>query len=114
MNKFKEFVLDSMNEAGVKPFIKKVGKKTWVVKINALGSDQGFAEYNFGQQIDPLKKVKAWKEDAKKEYVDAKGKATLQAVKDWIKVKNPSEFYASWESDSPTYKDDSVEIFYKD
>jgi len=97
----------------VKPFIKKVGKKSWAIKIEALGSDQGFPEYNFGQQIDPSRKVKTWKDGAKKGYVDAKGKATLQAVKDWVKENNPKEFYASWESDSSSYKDDSVEIFYK-
>ena len=31
----------------------------------------------------------------------------------WVKENKPSEFFASWEKDSSSYKDDSVEIFFK-
>ena len=108
MKTFKELFI---NEAKSKAFIGKAGKKSYAIQID--GIDNEFPNMNFGDQIAPAKKVKEWKESAKKDYVDAKGKATLGAVKAWVKDNSPSEFYASWESDSSSYKDDSVEIFYK-
>lgn len=110
IEKLIESELPDINEAS-KAFIGKAGKKSYAVKIE--GIDNEFPLMNFGQQISYNKSVKEWKESAKKDYVDAKGKATLASVKAWIKENNPKEFYASWESDSSTYKDDSVEIFYK-
>lgn len=92
-------------------FIGKIKKDSFAIKID--GVDSLFPLMPFGRQINDIQKIKKWKETAKKDYVDAKGKATLQAVKNWVKDNNPSEFYAKWESDSSSYKDDSVEIFYK-
>ena len=60
-----------------------------------------------------MKKLKEFKTNSKSIRVDAKGKATMTAVKEWVKENKPSEFFASWEKDSSSYKDDSVEIFFK-
>jgi hypothetical protein len=67
----------------------------------------------FGRQLGDLRKVQEWKKSAKSTHVGSKGKATLPAVRKWVKEVKPSEFYAKWKMDSPNYKDDSVEIFYK-
>jgi hypothetical protein len=108
---FTEYALTEVK--GAKAFIGKIGKKSYAIKIDALDSNS-FPEKNFGQQIGDLKIVKEWKTNAKKDVVGSKGKATLASVKAWVTETKPSEFYASWESDSSTYKDDSVEIWYKD
>ena len=42
-----------------------------------------------------------------------KEKATLPAVRAWVKENSPTEFYAKWKSDSSHYKDDSIQIWYK-
>ena len=60
-----------------------------------------------------MKKLKEFKTNSKSTRVDAKGKATMTAVKEWVKENKPSEFFASWQKDSSSYKDDSVEIFFK-
>ncbi len=58
--------------------------------------------------------VEVFKAQAKKTHVPSKRKATFSSVKAWLQFINPSQFYANWPSDSPTYKDDSVEIWYMD
>lgn len=82
-----------------------------IVKIK--GVDKEFYKAPFGRQLDDLKKVKAFIETAKSYYVGAKGKGTLAAVKQWIKATNPSEYYAKWRKDSSNYKDDSVQVYYR-
>jgi hypothetical protein len=37
----------------------------------------------------------------------------MAVVKDWIKTNKPKEFYAVWKMDTSHFKDDVVEIFYK-
>lgn len=87
------------------------GKTNYAVKINGIEND--FPTMPFGRQIEYLKKVREFKDSAKKGTVGAKGKATMPAVKSWVKENNPSEFYATWQKDSSSYKDDSVTIYFK-
>jgi len=84
------------------------------ILVKIKGVDKEFYKAPFGRQIEDLKKVKAFIETAKTAYVDAKHKGTLAAVKQWIKAKNPSEYYAKWRKDSSSYKDDSVQVYYRD
>lgn len=88
------------SHAVTKPFIGTVGKKNYAIMINSLPDGNDFVTQNFGQQINSMKVVKDWKESAKKDYVGSKGKPTLSSVKNWIKENKPTEFYASWGSDS--------------
>ncbi len=80
--------------------------------VNVDGIDNEFLNQPFGRQLDSMKKVKEFMGKAKKGYAGAKGKSTLAAVKDWVKLNQPTQFYAKWKSDSSSYKDDSVEIYY--
>jgi hypothetical protein len=80
--------------------------------VNLNGIDNEFFKQPFGRQLDAMKKVKEFTSKAKKGYAGAKGKSTLAAVKDWVKLNQPTQFYAKWKSDSSSYKDDSVEIYY--
>ena len=103
-----------LNEAKVeKPYfgLNDTKNKNYAVQINGIEND--FPSKPFGQQIDAMKKLKEFKTNSKSTRVDAKGKATMSAVKEWVKENKPSEFFASWEKDSSSYKDDSVEIFFK-
>ena len=106
---FREF----LNESKDKPYFGLNDTKKINYAVNLNGIENDFPSKPFGQQIDAMKKVKEFKETAKKTRVDAKGKATMSAVKEWVKENKPSEFFASWEKDSSSYKDDSVEIFFK-
>lgn len=84
----------------------------YAVNVKGLESN-GFYTKSFGHQISDLRKIQEFQNAAKKGYVDAKGKATLTSVKNWVKENHPQEFYARWKKDSSHYKDDSVEIHYK-
>jgi hypothetical protein len=83
---------------------------SYAVSLN--GVDNEFFKQPFGRQLDAMKKVKEFTANAKKGYVGAKGKSTLASVKEWVKLNQPTQFYAKWKSDSSSYKDDSVEIHY--
>lgn len=74
---------------------------------------------NFAYQIEGVtdadrdyKEVAEFTKTAKKGYVGAKGKATMPAVKKWVRENKPSQFYAKWKADSSMWKDDTVEIWY--
>lgn len=97
----------------IKASMQKTPLRTWVVKVDGL-ERQDFLSLPLGRQLDDARKVQAFKAQAKSTHVGAKHKATFATVKEWIKMMNPSQFYANWQSDSPTYKDDSVEIWYMD
>lgn len=92
-------------------FIGKSEGFNYVVKVN--GIDNSFPTKIFGHTLEDRRKLAEWKKDAMTHWVGAKHKATLAAVKKWIKEAQPSEYYTSWRMDSPFYKDDCVEVFYK-
>jgi len=96
----------------VKAAIKKHEQFNHAVKIDALQSNF-FFEQPFGRRINDMRYIDNWKKEAKKAYVGAKGKATLAAVKRWIRENKPTEFFAHWRADCATWKDDVVEIYYK-
>ena len=88
--------------------------RSYAVKIDSLDSND-FFKRSFGQQLNDLRRVTAFThdEEVKVTWVSVKGKASMSGLKAWIKMVNPSEFYANWKQDSPYYKDDSLEVFYK-
>lgn len=94
-----------------KAFIGTAQKKNWAVKLE--GFDATLIDGGGFTAIMDLKRfITPFKESAKKTHIDSKGKATISAVKAWVKENKPSEFYAKWTPDSSFYKDDSVEIYY--
>ena len=88
----------------------KTAEFSYAYKVD--GVTPGFHTAIFGRQLDDLRKVGAFKATAKSTHVGAKRRATLAAVKEWVKLNSPSQFYARWRSDSSQYKEDCVEIFY--
>lgn len=84
----------------------------YAIKVD--GVDARFYQRPFGRQLEDQAKIAAFKAKAKTYHVGAKGRATKAAVKEWLKDKKPSQYYAKWGADSPYYKDDSVEVFYLD
>jgi hypothetical protein len=115
----KEYLLNVLNEsddylteAKPKKFIGKIEKFNYAAQLKDFDCST-LKNPNFVNQLKLQKFVREWKKGAKIEYVSAKGRPTLSAVKEWVKENNPTEFYAKWQSDSSTYKDDTVEIFCK-
>lgn len=107
--KDKKNVSESLNS---KPSFGTNGQRSYAVKINDLDTNEFYTQ-SFGRSLSDVKKVDEFKKNSKKDWIGAKGKSTMPAVKAWIKLNNPSEFYCSWKSDSSFYKDDSVEIYYR-
>jgi RecG-like helicase len=93
-------------------FIGKDNNKNYAIRINNVNDH--FFTLPFGRQIEDRKKISNFKKEAKKENISCKGKATLTAVRKWIKENKPAQFFASWQSDSSYYKDDVVEIYVKE
>lgn len=83
----------------------------YAVNVESLDSNEFFRQ-PFGRQLGDMKKLRSWMETARKGYVGTKGKATMPAVKRWVRENRPTEFYAKWKADSSMYKDDSVEIYW--
>lgn len=88
------------------------GGFSYAVKVD--GIDNEFFKLSFGQQLDHQKKANFLKShpEIKVEHVGAKGKATLAAVKQWVKEAKPTQFFAKWQSDSDYYKDDVVQVYF--
>lgn len=111
----RRYLSESMEVVGEasasKGFVGDMGKRSYAVKID--GVDSSFLGKSMGQQTDEWEKIKAFKETAKKTSVDAKGKGSVAAVKAWIKMRKPDQYFATWQSDSDNYKDDSVEVWFK-
>ena len=94
-----------------------IGKESDGKMCLALGIDgwnvnvKDSVKRGFGGMIDLRPEMQRIKQNGKKVYVDAKGKATIKAVKDYVKEHKPKEFYARWKCDSSFYKDDNVEMY---
>jgi hypothetical protein len=90
--------------------IGKKGKISYAIKVDKVPDN--YFDLIFGRQLEYNRIVRNFIDTSKHEYIDCKGKSTLQSVKKWIKEVKPLQFYAKWESDSRYYKDDSVKIYY--
>ena len=78
------------------------------------GVDGDFFTRPFGRQLDEWRKIEDFKAAAKHGYADAKWKPTMSAVKEWVRLYEPKQFFAVWTADSRFLKEDSVQIFYVD
>ena len=76
----------------------------------------GFHQKSFGQSLDDYRLIDRFRKDPKTKscHVGAKRRSTLAAVKEWVKDRKPSQFWARWQSDSNHFKHDCVEIFYQE
>ena len=83
------------------------GGRSYAFRVD--GVDGAFLGQIFGRQIDALRKLKAFQDQAKHvTYV----KGSQKAVKEWVKENNPDQFLAVWTSETDFYREDSIEIFY--
>ena len=108
---FKELFTEELQESD-NAFIGKSDGKNFAVKIEGF-DNMSLKGGNFGTQVKLNKFLKPFRAEAKETRIASKGKATLAAVKAWVKENQPSEFFAKWTPDSSSYKDDSVKIIYK-
>ena len=83
----------------------------YAVKVDCLDTNS-FYLAPFGRQLSDLRKLNQWIKTAKQGYASCKTKKTnLAGVKEFIKLYQPKEFYATWKQ-TEFYKDDSVLVFY--
>jgi hypothetical protein len=87
--------------------IQNDGRNNIAVCIDGLS----FADARKGTR-GSMMNITDFKKKAKVAYADAKGKPTLPAVKKEIKALGAKNFYAKWQADSSSYKDDSVQIWF--
>ena len=87
--------------------IQNDGRNNIAVCIDGLS----FADARKGTRA-AMMNIDDFKKKAKVTWADAKGKPTLPAVKKELKALGAKNFYAKWQADSSSYKDDSVEIWY--
>jgi len=104
---FKE--LRGLIEAKAKGFVGAVRNEKYSMALLIDGVDE--RDGTRGTR-DAMDKIKAFQKTAKKTYAGAKGKGTIPAVKKEIKLQGATQYYAKWQSDSSSYKDDSVEIWF--
>jgi hypothetical protein len=82
-----------------------------LIKIKNIPKD--FNSLPFGRQIEYNSIFSAWKKEAESTHVGCKHKASLSAVRRFLKEVKPKEYYARWQKDTNYSKADSVEVFYK-
>ena len=87
--------------------IQNDGRNNIAVCIDGLT----FADARKGTRA-AMMNITDFKKKAKVAYADAKGKPTLPSVKKEIKALGAKNFYAKWQADSSSYKDDSVQIWF--
>jgi hypothetical protein len=110
MKKFSELRQSFVTEGQqFKPLFAVRGRNSYAAFIDGVDSN-GYT--SSGVQYDVAKQVDAFKKTAKKTYADTKGKKSLPAVKKHIKMVGAKQYFAQWQSDSSSHKDDSIEIYY--
>lgn len=66
----------------------------------------------FGLQIDYLKKIEDWKKQAKSIYISQKSRSTAKAIKEFKDLYRPTEYFFV-DRQTANYRDDSIEIWYR-
>ena len=108
IGKVKWTVEESVDEAkGSDCTIQNDGRNNIAVCIDGLS----FADARKGTR-GAMMNIDGFKKKAKVAWADAKGKPTIPAVKKEIKALKAKNFYAKWQADSSSYKDDSVKIWF--
>ena len=100
-----------MNRRSKKACYGTVHGRSYAVRVDGVDGD--FLLEPLGRQLDAWKKIEAFKVVAKHGYARAKWKTTtMSAVKEWVKLNEPEQFFAVWMADSRFLKEDSVQVFY--
>ncbi len=94
-----------------KPSFGKSDGNNYAVCIADIDND--YYTQPFGRSLDARRIARDFIASANVDVVGAKGKATLAAIKAWVRDNKPSQFHAQWRADSANYKDDCVTIYYK-
>ena len=86
--------------------VKTIRQNNIIASVNGVDS-------NNPDNYNSFKALKLFKDTAKRAFAGAKGKATIPAVKRELKLLKANEYFVKWQKDTASYKDDSIEIFYK-
>jgi hypothetical protein len=83
-----------------------------VFKIAGMPKDKEYNQMPFGRQIEFRGKIQEFKDTAQSNHFSTKGKSFKAALKEFLNLYKPKEYFCL-DTETPTYKDDSVEIWHK-
>lgn len=81
------------------------------IKIPGLTTTT-FARLSFGRQLDHWPAINAFKESAKRGWLNTKRRAVSTALREFVKLHDVKEYYFA-EKQGQNWHDDSIEIWYK-
>lgn len=82
-------------------------------KLPFLGiKDNQLAALPWGRQLEHTQKITQWKETAKRTWASQKRQSNSKAIKEVVGSVKAVEWYCEFH-DSPNYRDDTFEVYYK-
>lgn len=107
MKTFAEYITEADACTPVKGFIED---REFFIAYKLCGIDKHPKTIDLQRILRDIQKNKA---EWKKGHADAKGKKYKAAVNAWAKSKEPSEYLLITQPQTPSWSDDSLEIWYK-
>jgi hypothetical protein len=83
-----------------------------MVKIKINGVPKNYATLPFGRQIEFHPIIRAFKDQAKTTHVSQKRKTGATAWKEFVKLYQATQYYATY-NDESNYRDDTYQVWYK-
>lgn len=81
-------------------------------KIRGIPTDKELSAMPFGRQLEHTRTISAFKAGAQSRWVSIKRRSAAAAIKEAVSLEGASEWYCEYR-DEPTYRDDSIQFFYK-
>ena len=75
-------------------------------------TEKQFSGLSFGRQVEHIRNLHAFKENAKHGWLGTKHKSVPVALREFVSLNNVTEYYFV-EKQSDTWHDDSIEIWFK-
>jgi hypothetical protein len=88
-------------------------EKIYKFKLKGFPSEAEFKAMPFGRRIEWFQKIEQFKKEAKVAGVSQKRQPYAKAIREFVKLYRPTEYFTSFYS-SPDYWDDGFEVWYKD
>lgn len=82
-------------------------------KINGCPTEKEFNSMVFGRQIEWFRKFEEFKQNSKSTWISQKRISSAKAIAEAKKLLKPKEYFCQF-NDSPDYRDDSFEFWYRD
>jgi len=98
-----------MRKTRRKAFYGTVGERSYAFRVDGVDGAEFFG-LHFVRRIPAFEKLIKFEAETAKHVAYVKG--SQKAVREWVREKKPSQFFAWWISETDFYKDDSIKICY--